>query len=161
MDQCPTAIPPIALLTAEVEAIVRVRYEHGPIGDADQLVRNLSGHGSQATGPESTARGESFMMLAIYRVQLVGRVASGTRTTAFRRIASRKFSRNRGSCSLNPLPPPSEKSAGYSDSIVAGCARVPSDFSDLGDTPGSRGLDLAASRGINTDCRMGEGPDLG
>jgi len=29
---------------AEVEVIVRFRSEHGPIGDADQLVRILSGH---------------------------------------------------------------------------------------------------------------------
>jgi len=29
---------------AEVEVIVRFRAEHGPIGDADQLARILSGH---------------------------------------------------------------------------------------------------------------------
>jgi len=32
------------LSPAEVEVIVRFRAEHGPIGDADQLVRILSGH---------------------------------------------------------------------------------------------------------------------
>ena len=32
------------LSPAEVELIVRFRVEHGPIGDADQLARILSGH---------------------------------------------------------------------------------------------------------------------
>ena len=32
------------LSPAEVELIVRFRAEHGPIGDADQLERILSGH---------------------------------------------------------------------------------------------------------------------
>ena len=32
------------LSPTEVELIVRFRDEHGPIGDADQLVRILSGH---------------------------------------------------------------------------------------------------------------------
>jgi DNA uptake protein ComE-like DNA-binding protein len=32
------------LSPAEVEVIVRFRAEHGPIGDADQLARLLSGH---------------------------------------------------------------------------------------------------------------------
>jgi DNA uptake protein ComE-like DNA-binding protein len=32
------------LSAAEVEIIVRFRAEHGPIGDADQLARILSGH---------------------------------------------------------------------------------------------------------------------
>jgi len=32
------------LSPAEVEVIVRFRAEHGPIGDADQLERILSGH---------------------------------------------------------------------------------------------------------------------
>jgi hypothetical protein len=32
------------LSPAEVEIIVRFRAEHGPIGDADQLARILSGH---------------------------------------------------------------------------------------------------------------------
>ncbi len=32
------------LTPAEVELIVRFRAEHGPIGDADQLARILSGH---------------------------------------------------------------------------------------------------------------------
>jgi DNA uptake protein ComE-like DNA-binding protein len=32
------------LSSTEIELIVRFRDEHGPIGDADQLVRILSGH---------------------------------------------------------------------------------------------------------------------